>query len=118
MDIGFLITLYREHPEVFYVAAGLWLFNALIQKLPEPDLVAPSKFYVWFYNTVHWIGANIELVKKESYRRQVVKEKIDSVGDGTVTEKKHAVEDAKAQLKKEASIRLDEQASVSKLSSV
>ena len=108
-------TFFSQYDQAFYTMAAYWIWNAAVQALPAPDPVAPSKVYVFAYNFAHGISANINLIRKESGTRTIVQNRLQGTGDGTMTEKKHAVEEAKKEIIKEKIAKLDDEITVSKL---
>lgn len=110
-----LSALFNQYDQAFWVFVGMWLFNTAVQQLPEPELVNPSKFYVFLFNFLHAVAANTNYIAKESRKRTIVYDKIRGTGDGTVTAKRQAIKEATDRIKKDSSDRLDAQASDSKL---
>lgn len=80
------------------VMIAYFIFNCAIQAMPSPNPGSAHPFYLWFFGFTHLIAGNLSLIAKEAQKRTLIQTAIQGTGDGTVSEKREAVEAAKQQI--------------------
>jgi hypothetical protein len=61
--LDFLTELWHNHPQVFYIFGGWYVYNCAVQALPKPSTTAGAG-YIWLYNFSQGLASNWGLVLK------------------------------------------------------
>ena len=54
--LDFIKELWHNHPQVFYLALGWYVYSAAVQAMPPPK--PDERGYSWLYNFCQGLGSN------------------------------------------------------------